>query len=203
MLVLSSPSGAGKSTISRDLLNDDNLFELSVSVTTRPRRASEIEGVHYHFVSKREFEIRRDSDALIEWAEVHGNLYGTPREPAEAALGEGRDMLFDIDWQGADQLKERMRGDVVSIFILPPSMAELKSRLKRRAEDSDAIIATRLGNARLEIEQWRKYDYVIVNDDLDRAFSEVKAIVLAERLRRDRRHGLFGFVEGLLAEKIG
>lgn len=201
MLVLSSPSGAGKSTISRLLLEGDPSFELSVSVTTRPRRGSEIDGVHYHFVSKRDFERLRDTDALVEWAEVHGNLYGTPREPAEAALAEGRDMLFDIDWQGADQLKEKMRGDVVSVFILPPSMAELKARLKRRAEDSDAIIATRLDNARLEIEQWRKYDYVIVNDDLDRAFSAVKAIVQAERLRRDRRHGLFDFVGGLLAEK--
>ena len=202
MLVLSSPSGAGKSTISRLLLEGDPSFELSVSVTTRPRRGSEIDGVHYHFVSARDFERLRDTDALIEWAEVHGNLYGTPREPAEVALSEGRDMLFDIDWQGADQLKERMRGDVVSIFILPPSMAELKARLKRRAEDSDATIATRLDNARREIEQWRKYDYVIVNDDLDRAFAAVKAIVQAERLRRDRRHGMFEFVTGLLEEPI-
>jgi guanylate kinase len=202
MLVLSSPSGAGKSTISRLLLEGDPSFELSVSVTTRPRRGSEIDGVHYHFVSPRDFERLRDTDALIEWAEVHGNLYGTPREPAEVALSEGRDMLFDIDWQGADQLKERMRGDVVSIFILPPSMAELKARLKRRAEDSDATIATRLDNARREIEQWRKYDYVIVNDDLDRAFAAVKAIVQAERLRRDRRHGMFEFVTGLLEEPI-
>ena len=202
MLVLSSPSGAGKSTISRLLLERDPSFELSVSVTTRPRRGSEIDGVHYHFVSARDFERLRDTDALIEWAEVHGNLYGTPREPAEMALSEGRDMLFDIDWQGADQLKERMRGDVVSIFILPPSMAELKASLKRRAEDSDATIATRLDNARREIEQWRKYDYVIVNDDLDRAFAAVKAIVQAERLRRDRRHGMFEFVTGLLEEPI-
>lgn len=202
MLVLSSPSGAGKSTISRLLLEGDASFELSVSVTTRPRRGSEIDGVHYHFVSARDFERLRDTDALVEWAEVHGNLYGTPREPAEAALTDGRDMLFDIDWQGADQLKERMRGDVVSVFILPPSMAELKARLKRRAEDLDKTIATRLQNARLEIEQWRKYDYVIVNDDLDRAFAAVKAIVQAERLRRDRRHGLFEFVTRLLDEKI-
>lgn len=203
MLVLSSPSGAGKSTISRLLLEGDPLFELSVSVTTRPRRGSEIDGVHYHFSSQRDFERLRDTDALIEWAEVHGNLYGTPREPAEAALADGRDMLFDIDWQGADQLKEKMRGDVVSVFILPPSMAELKSRLKRRAEDSDTTISVRLDNARREIEQWRKYDYVVVNDDLDRAFAAVKAIVAAERLRRDRCHGLFDFVGALLGEKIG
>ncbi|MDN5926118.1 MAG: guanylate kinase [Hyphomicrobiales bacterium] len=201
MLVLSSPSGAGKSTIARNLLESDPSLELSVSVTTRPRRASEIDGVHYHFVSRREFERLRDSDALLEWAEVHGNLYGTPREAAESAMAAGRDMLFDIDWQGAVQLNEKMRADIVAIFILPPSMHELKSRLKRRAEDSDANIETRLKNARIEIEHWREYDYVVVNDDLDRAFSAVRAIASAERLRRDRRPGLFDFVSGLLAEQ--
>jgi len=200
MLVLSSPSGAGKSTIARNLLESDPGLELSVSVTTRARRGSEIEGVHYHFRSKREFEILRDNDALLEWAEVHGNFYATPREPAEKAMAEGRDMLFDIDWQGALQLKEKMRGDIVSIFILPPSMKELKARLKRRAEDSDEVIAKRLENARLEIEQWREYDYVVVNHDLNAAFAEVRAIVTAERLRRDRRPGLFDFVAGLLEE---
>ncbi|WP_165349881.1 MULTISPECIES: guanylate kinase [unclassified Mesorhizobium] len=201
MLVLSSPSGAGKSTIARNLLESDSSLELSVSVTTRPRRGSEIEGVHYHFCSMREFERLRDSDALLEWAEVHGNCYATPREPAEMALAEGRDMLFDIDWQGAQQLKEKMRADIVSIFILPPSMKELKARLKRRAEDQEQVIETRLKNARLEIEHWKEYDFVIVNDDLDRAFAEVRAIVTAERLRRDRRPGLFDFVSGLLDEK--
>ncbi|TPN79600.1 guanylate kinase [Mesorhizobium sp. CU2] len=201
MLVLSSPSGAGKSTIARNLLESDGSLELSVSVTTRPRRGSEIEGVHYHFSTMREFERLRDSDALLEWAEVHGNCYATPREPAELALAEGRDMLFDIDWQGAQQLKEKMRADIVSIFILPPSMKELKARLKRRAEDQESVIETRLKNARLEIEHWKEYDFVIVNDDLDRAFAEVRAIVTAERLRRDRRPGLFDFVSGLLDEK--
>ncbi|WP_292277017.1 guanylate kinase [Mesorhizobium sp.] len=201
MLVLSSPSGAGKSTIALNLLESDSSLELSVSVTTRPRRGSEIEGVHYHFCSMREFERLRDSDALLEWAEVHGNCYATPREPAEMALAEGRDMLFDIDWQGAQQLKEKMRADIVSIFILPPSMKELKARLKRRAEDQEQVIETRLKNARLEIEHWKEYDFVIVNDDLDRAFAEVRAIVTAERLRRDRRPGLFDFVSGLLDEK--
>lgn len=202
MLVLSSPSGAGKSTIARNLLESDSSgLELSVSVTTRPRRGSEIEGVHYHFCSMREFERLRDSDALLEWAEVHGNFYATPREPAELALAEGRDMLFDIDWQGAQQLKEKMRADIVSIFILPPSMKELKARLKRRAEDQESVIETRLKNARLEIEHWKEYDFVIVNDDLDRAFAEVRAIVAAERLRRDRRPGLFDFISGLLDEK--
>ena len=201
MLVLSSPSGAGKSTIARNLLESDHAFELSVSVTTRPRRGSEIEGVHYHFRDQREFEFLRDNDELLEWAEVHGNFYATPRKPAEKAMAEGRDMLFDIDWQGAVQLKEKMRGDIVSIFILPPSMGELKTRLQRRAEDLPEVIERRLANAKLEIEHWREYDYVVINDDLDRAFSDVRAIVTAERLRRDRRPGLFDFVSALLDEK--
>ncbi len=200
MLVLSSPSGAGKSTIARALLAQVKGFELSVSVTTRQRRASEIEGVHYHFKTQREFELMRDNDDLLEWAEVHGNFYGTPRAPVEKALAEGRDMLFDIDWQGAQQLREKMRGDVVSIFILPPSMKELLGRLTRRAEDTPEIIQTRLNNARFEIEQWMDYDYVVVNDQLDRAFSAVRSIVEAERLRRDRRPGLFDFVSKLLNE---
>lgn len=203
MLVLSSPSGAGKSTIARNLLENDQSLELSVSVTTRARRGSEIDGVHYHFITQREFDRLKDTDALLEWAEVHGNFYGTPREPAEMAMAEGRDMLFDIDWQGAVQLNEKMRADIVSVFILPPSMAELKSRLKRRAEDSDATIERRLKNARVEIEHWREYDFVVINDDLDRAFGEVKSIVTAERLRRNRRPGLFDFVTRLLDEKIG
>ena len=202
MLVLSSPSGAGKSTIARNLLENDSGLELSVSVTTRARRGSEIDGVHYHFLTKRDFDRLRDTDALLEWAEVHGNCYGTPREPAEAAMADGRDMLFDIDWQGAVQLNEKMRADIVSVFILPPSMGELKPRLKRRAEDADAAIEKRLVNARVEIEHWREYDYVVINDDLDRAYTEVKSIVTAERLRRDRRPGLFDFVTRLLDEKL-
>lgn len=202
MLVISSPSGAGKSTIARNLLENDQGLELSVSVTTRARRASEIDGVHYHFINKREFDRLKDSDSLLEWAEVHGNFYGTPREPAEVAMAEGRDMLFDIDWQGAVQLNEKMRADIVSVFILPPSMAELKARLKRRAEDSEATIEKRLNNARVEIEHWREYDFVVVNDDLNKAYSEVRAVVTAERLRRDRRPGLFDFVTRLLDEKI-
>ncbi|WP_185983256.1 guanylate kinase [Aureimonas mangrovi] len=200
MLVISSPSGAGKSTIARNLLELDSRFSLSVSVTTRKRRASEIDGVHYHFISREEFERLRAGDALLEWAEVHGNLYGTPREAAERAMREGRDMLFDIDWQGARQLVEQAKSDVVSIFILPPSMAELKARLLRRAEDSGETIATRLKNASIEIERWRDYEYVVVNDDLDRAFSAVLSIVNAERLRRDRRPGLFDFTTKLLEE---
>ena len=200
MLVISSPSGAGKSTIARNLLEADPELSISVSVTTRSRRPSEIEGRHYFFKSIREFEALRATDSLLEWAEVHGNYYGTPRDAVEKAMGEGRDMLFDIDWQGAQQLQEKMAGDVVSIFILPPSMAELQSRLHRRAEDSEEVIATRLANSLAEIEHWREYDYIVVNDDLDRAFSSVRAIVEAERLRRDRRPGLFEFVNGLLTE---
>ncbi|OCP36657.1 guanylate kinase [Ensifer sp. LC163] len=200
MLVISSPSGAGKSTIARNLLEADPEMSISVSVTTRQRRPSEIDGRHYHFKSIREFEAMRATDSLLEWAEVHGNFYGTPRDAVEAAMAAGRDMLFDIDWQGAQQLQEKMAGDVVSIFILPPSMAELQSRLHRRAEDSEEVIATRLANSRAEIEHWREYDYIVLNDDLDRAFSAVRAIVEAERLRRDRRPGLFEFVNGLLTE---
>ena len=204
MLVLSSPSGAGKSTIARLLLNNKEKLDLSlsISVTTRPRRASEIDGVHYHFITVHEFERRRDNDELIEWAEVHGNFYGTPREAAENALADGQDMLFDIDWQGAQQLQEKMKGDIVSIFILPPSMADLKLRLHRRAEDSEDVINMRLDNARNEIERWRSYDYVIVNEDLDKAFHQVVSIVTAERLRRDRCPGLFDFVTSLLEEKL-
>lgn len=202
MLVLSSPSGAGKSTIARNLLENDKGFELSVSVTTRPRRSSEIDGVHYHFRSRREFDYLRDNDELLEWAEVHGNFYATPREPAERAMNEGRDMLFDIDWQGAEQLREKMQGDIVSIFILPPSMTELKARLQRRAEDDAETIARRLANARREIEHWRDYDYVVINRDLDRAYQQVLSIVAAERLRRDRSLGLFDYVTRLLDEKV-
>ena len=143
----------------------------------------------------------RDRDELLEWAEVHGNFYGTPREPVEKAMAEGRDMLFDIDWQGALQLQEKMKADVVSIFVLPPTMTELQSRLHRRAEDSEEVIRTRLANSRSEIERWREYDYVIVNDDLDEAFHNVSCIVNAERVRRDRRHGLFEFVSNLLTEE--
>jgi guanylate kinase len=202
MLVISSPSGAGKSTISRNVLENDDMFELSISVTTRPRRASEIDGVHYHFLSEREFAGMRKTEALLEWAEVHGNFYGTPREAVEIAMAEGRDMLFDIDWQGARQLADAMPGDIVSIFILPPSMKELKSRLLRRAEDSAKTIENRLENARSEIEHWVEYDYIVVNDDLGQAYSAVRAIVDAERLRRDRRPGLADFVSGLLGERI-
>ncbi|MFD1197732.1 guanylate kinase [Brucella gallinifaecis] len=201
MVVISSPSGAGKSTIARQLLSDTDMnLSLSVSVTTRERRPSEIEGVHYHFISKREFERRRDNDELIEWAEVHGNFYGTLRQTAEEALADGKDMLFDIDWQGAEQLQAKMPADVVSIFILPPTMRELQNRLNRRAEDAADVIETRLQNARFEIQKWAKYDYIVINEDLQRSYAGIKGIIIAERLRRDRRPGLFEFVEGLLEE---
>ncbi len=204
MVVISSPSGAGKSTIARLLLEDPKMaLSLSISVTTRQRRPSEIDGVHYHFITPREFERLRDSDALIEWAEVHGNFYGTLRETAENALADGRDMLFDIDWQGADQLQAKMPADVVSIFILPPTMRELQQRLNRRAEDTPEVIETRLQNARFEIQKWVKYDYIVINEDLDRSYTAIRGIITAERLRRDRRPGLFDFVTGLLEEDPG
>ncbi len=198
MLVLSSPSGAGKSTIARNLLRDDPELSLSVSVTTRPRRGSEIDGKDYHFIDEREFVRMREDGRLLEWAEVHGNLYATPLEPVQDAMSEGRDMLFDIDYQGALQMFEAARADICSIFILPPSMAELRGRLERRAEDTAEVIEQRLENSKVEMKHWFEYDYVIVNEDLDSAFSEVKAILKAERLRRDRRVGLHDFVSGLL-----
>jgi len=205
MLVLSSPSGAGKTTLSRNLLEQENhddpgKLELSISVTTRDKRASEIHDVHYHFVSKRRFESMRDGGELLEWAEVHGNYYGTPREPVEKALGEGRDVLFDIDWQGARQLYEKMREDVVSVFVLPPSAAELKSRLERRAEDAAAVIQRRLKNAVEEILHWEEYDYILVNRDLDKSFARLRAILTAERLKRVKMTDLQTFVGQLLGD---
>ncbi|MEL6819696.1 MAG: guanylate kinase [Pseudomonadota bacterium] len=198
MLVLSSPSGAGKSTIARNLLEQDDAFELSVSVTTRARRGSEIEGVHYRFIDEKTFLRMRDEDEFIEHAEVHGNYYATPRAPVEDAMTGGRDMLFDIDVQGGLQMMEKVRADVVSIFILPPSMEELEARLNRRAEDAPEVIAERLGNAREEIGYWNQYDYVIINKDLNEAFESIRSIITAERLKRARRPGLFGFVDGLM-----
>ncbi|MBI0163044.1 guanylate kinase [Bartonella sp. M0283] len=201
LLVLSSPSGAGKSTLSRLLLEDGHLG-LSVSVTTRERRPSEVNGVHYHFITRKEFEQKRDNDELIEWAEVHGHYYGTLRSTVETALASGRDMLFDIDYQGARQLQEKMPDDVVSVFILPPSMKELKSRLNRRAEDSQDVINLRLHNARGEIEHFRSYDYVIINQDLEQSFALIKAIHLAEAIKRRRCLYIDSFVKSLLDEKI-
>ena len=200
LLVLSSPTAAGKSTIARSLLQDDEAFVPSVSVTTRPKRSSEIDGQHYRFIDRAEFDRLREGDALLEWAEVHGNLYGTPREPVERAMAAGRDMLFDVDYQGADQMRLKVPADMVSVFILPPSMRELRERLRRRAEDSEASMERRLQTARTELEQWHDYDYVVINDSLNDAYQEVRAIIKAERLRRDRRPGLYDFVRGLLDE---
>lgn len=202
MLVLSSPSGAGKTTLSRLLLEREDNLELSISVTTRARRPSEVDGVHYHFVKMREFEDLRDRDELLEWAEVHGNFYATPRVKVETALSKGKDVLFDIDWQGTQQICAKMRDDVVSVFILPPSMADLKSRLERRAEDSAEVIARRLANALNEIDHWEEYDYVLVNDDLDRCFQDLRTILLGGRLSRPRRKGLSDFVAALKAEAL-
>jgi guanylate kinase len=200
MLVLSSPSGAGKSTIARHLMEQDKDIALSVSVTTRGRRPSEIDGVHYHFIDQPNFNRMRDRGDLLEWAEVHGNCYGTPRLPVENALSSGLDVLFDIDWQGADQVARAMPEDLVRIFVLPPTMKELASRLERRAEDKPEVIAKRLANARAEIEHWRDYDYVLINKDLQTSLEKAQAILYAERMRRARTTWLEEFVEGLLAE---
>jgi guanylate kinase len=202
MLILSSPSGAGKTTLTRDLLQDPSLdLTLSISVTTRQRRTSEVDGIHYHFKSQAEFERMRAQDDLLEYAEVHGNFYGTPRSPVERVLEQGRDMLFDIDYQGTQQVQKRAPKDVVTIFILPPSMRELRARLERRAEDASDVIAKRLENARGEITRWTMYDYVIVNEDIQTALTEVKSILIAERLKRSRSEaGIAEFVEGLLAK---
>ena len=197
LLVISSPSGAGKTTLSRQLLERETNIAMSVSVTTRPRRQSEIEGSHYFFKSVPEFAFMRDSGQLLEWAEVHGNFYGTPRDAVMKALTQGQDVLFDIDVQGTRQLAAAMPEDVVSVFVLPPSIDEMRRRLKRRAEDDDATIIRRLRTAETELRQWSDYDYVIVNDDLDRSFSDLRAILAAERLRRVRRPAITRLVEQL------
>src|SRR5271166_3835878 len=202
ILILSSPSGAGKTTLTRMLMQDKMLdLTLSVSVTTRPRRYSEVDGIHYRFIDLREFERMKADGDLLESAEVHGNGYGTPRAPVEKVLADGRDMLFDIDWQGAKQMRERLGDDVVSIFVLPPSLRELRARLERRAEDSASSIGTRLEAARQEIGRWRNYQFVIVNDDLQRAYRDVVGIVTAERLRARRvEEGVEHLVEKLMRE---
>jgi guanylate kinase len=202
MLILSSPSGAGKTTLTRDLLQMRDLdLSLSISVTTRPQRSSEVDNVDYRFISMKEFEAMRDADELLEWAEVHGNFYGTPRQPVEQRLAEGRDVLFDIDYQGAEQVRRKAASDVVTIFILPPSMKELRTRLERRAEDSKDVISKRLENARNEISHWGEYDYVLINDNLQRTFNDLLAILMAERHRAPRLKDNIGrFVERLLAE---
>jgi guanylate kinase len=200
LLIVSSPSGAGKTTLTRLLLRDDPDIKLSVSVTTRPRRLSEVDHVHYHFIDASTFEGMRERGELLEHAKVHGNYYGTPAAAVEQALTEGRDMLFDIDWQGTRQIYASLRPDIVSVFVLPPSAAELKARLERRAEDSAEIITRRLQNARIEIGHWAEYDYVLVNEDLDRAYNQLKEILAGERKKRADKAIVAGLVEELKAE---
>jgi guanylate kinase len=198
MFILSSPSGAGKTTLSRMLLAKDAEIKLSVSATTRPPRPGEIDGVHYHFVSPEEFDRMVEEDDFYEWAHVFGHRYGTPKGRIRAGLKEGQDFLFDIDWQGTQQLYQKDQQDVVRVFILPPSLEELHRRLKGRATDSAEVIAARMERARAEISHWDGYDYVIINDDIDVCFEKVRAILEAERMKRMRQTGLIPFVRGLM-----
>ncbi len=200
MLVLSSPSGAGKTTLSRRLLEADAGLELSVSVTTRAPRPGEIEGRDYYFIDRPRYDAMVRGGELLEWAEVFGHCYGTPRAPVEAALAAGRDVLFDIDWQGTQQLRDSARSDLVSVFVLPPSIAELERRLRSRALDSDEVIHARMSKAADEMSHWAEYDYVVINHDLDATFLHLRAILEAERLRRERQTGLLDFVRSLQAD---
>ena len=197
MLVLSSPSGAGKTTLSRRLLENDNGLSLSVSMTTRPKRAGERDGIDYVFVTGDAFDMAVRNGELLEHATVFDHRYGTPKAPVDVTLGRGRDVLFDIDWQGTQQLREKAREDLVSIFVLPPSHGELERRLKARAQDSDDVVARRMAKANDEISHWAEYDYVIVNDDLDQALANITSILAAERLKRTRQIGLSDFVRRL------
>lgn len=200
MLVLSSPSGAGKTTLSRLLLDADRELALSISVTTRPPRAGEVDGHDYQFIDRARYDAMVARGDLLEWAEVFGHCYGTPRAPVEAALAAGRDVLFDIDWQGTQQLREAARPDLVSVFVLPPSIAELDRRLHSRALDSEEVIRARMSKAADEMSHWAEYDYVVINRTRDQAFAEVRAILAAERLKRERQIGLAEFVRSLRAE---
>jgi guanylate kinase len=197
LLVLSSPSGAGKTTISRKLMARERDLILSVSVTTRPRRRGEVSGVDYHFIDATEFDLMVNRGELMENAKVFGHYYGTPRRPVEEALAAGRDVLFDIDWQGTQQLAQNARGDLVSVFVLPPSTVELERRLKARAQDSAEVVAGRMARAADEMSHWREYDYIIVNLDIEDSVAKVRAVLQAERLRRDRQIGLVDFVKAL------
>ena len=197
MLVIASPSGAGKSSISRQLFAQDPNIRLSVSIT---RRTDEIDGTHYHFIDVPTFEKMRERGELLEWAEVHGNYYATPREKVEERLSAGKDILFDIDYQGTLQLYENCRDDMVTVFILPPSIAELRARLERRAQDSEGTIEKRLRNARKEMEHYSEYDYVLVNEDLEQSVQMVRSILASARLQRGRQTRLEGFVDELKAQ---
>lgn len=199
MFILSSPSGAGKTTISNMLLTADEEIKLSVSATTRPMRPGEIDGIDYHFVSNAKFDAMVEQDDFYEWAEVFGNRYGTPKGYIRKGLKSGQDFLFDIDWQGTQQLYQKDQQDVVSVFILPPSLTELRRRLESRAQDSMDVIDDRMARARDEISHWAEYDYVVINDDVDQCFVKVREILHAERMRRTRQTGLIPFVRELMA----
>jgi guanylate kinase len=199
MFILSSPSGAGKTTLSRMLLEQDPEIKLSVSVTTRPPRPGEVDGVHYHFRSDAEFDAMVEEDDFYEWAHVFGYRYGTPKGIIRAALKEGQDFLFDIDWQGTQQLYQKDQQDVVRVFILPPSIDELHRRLRSRATDSEEVIQGRMERARAEISHWDGYDYVVINDDVQQCFGKVREILDAERMKRQRQTGLIPFVRELMA----
>lgn len=200
MLVLSSPSGAGKTTLSRRLLEADSGIELSVSVTTRPPRRGEVDGSDYHFIDRPRYDEMVARGELLEWAEVFAHCYGTPRAPVETTLAAGRDVLFDIDWQGTQQLRDAVPGDLVSVFVLPPTMAELERRLHTRAQDSDEVIRSRMTKAADEMSHWAEYDYVVINHDIEQAFADVRAVLSAERLKRERQTGLSEFVRSLRAD---
>jgi len=197
MFVLSSPSGAGKTTLSQMLLDRYSTIELSISVTTRKPRPGEVEGRDYHFIDAVRFDDMVARGDLLEWAEVFGSRYGTPRAPVERALAIGRDVVFDIDWQGTQQLREKGRDDLVSVFVLPPSIADLEARLRARAQDADDVIRARMSEAATEMSHWAEYDYVVVNRDVKHAFEDICAILAAERLRRERQIGLSTFVRAL------
>lgn len=200
MLVLSSPSGAGKTTLSRKLLEMDKGVALSISVTTRKMRPGEKDGRDYYFIERRQFDALVEKNDLLEWAEVFDNFYGTPKKPVMDALASGRDVLFDVDWQGTQQLRDKAPNDLVSIFVLPPSIPELERRLKTRAQDDYETIHRRMAKAADEMSHWAEYDYVVINHDIDQAFADVAAILAAERLKRERQVGLSDFVRRLQAK---
>ena len=198
MLILSGPSGAGKTVLSRKMLSEFADMELSVSVTTRKPRPGEVDGEHYHFIDQNTFRDMAKNDAFLEWAEVFGAFYGTPRAAVEQALSEGRDVLFDIDWQGAQQLKQSAASDLVKVFVLPPSLKELEARLRKRDQDSDGVIEERMSRARDEISHWGEYHYVIVNEDVDQSMNDLRAILAAERRLRKRQPWLNDYVRNLI-----
>lgn len=200
MFILSSPSGAGKTTMARKLLAAEANLSMSVSVTTRPIREGEVEGRDYFFTEREEFDLMVEQNAFLEWAEVFGNCYGTPRAQIETGLAAGKDFLFDVDWQGAQQLKQEAGTDVVSLFLLPPAIADLEKRLRSRGTDSEEVVTSRMARAHHEISHWDAYDYVVINDDIEACYAQVKSILQAERLRRERQTGLVGFTRDLMAK---